>query len=341
MRFFFTTLFKRRLRFLAAACVSAWCVGAAPFAVKGVVKSAAWLEPSIFAAARVAVLDFGDTPEGRRAADLLAASLASKAVAGAPPHGTARLSVIDRELGRAAARGAGYSGSLNLSLREARDLGGAVDCDFLVLGDAQTVRRSSSAAPVYYEAYASVFLVSARTGRLLLWDRPAAEAPAPEKASAALLEQLRERARALYAPALLAARDAEERERSAAHAAQQKAEALVDLSAEESPPGEAGGVRPPLPYRRLRPPYPDTAARAEAEATVDVLVDLSAGGEVTRVEVVRWAGFGLDESVTETVRRMHFRPTTRAGEPTASRVLLRYNFRRPPKQGQPQRAQQR
>ena len=32
--------------------------------------------------------------------------------------------------------------------------------------------------------------------------------------------------------------------------------------------------RLPRPYRRLRPAYPDTAARADAEGTVDVLVDL-------------------------------------------------------------------
>jgi outer membrane biosynthesis protein TonB len=38
------------------------------------------------------------------------------------------------------------------------------------------------------------------------------------------------------------------------------------------------------------------------------LVDLDATGEVTRVEVVRWAGFGLDEATVETVRRLHFFP---------------------------------
>jgi outer membrane biosynthesis protein TonB len=50
------------------------------------------------------------------------------------------------------------------------------------------------------------------------------------------------------------------------------------------------------------------------------------------VDVVRWAGFGLDEATTETVRQMHFRPAMRNGSPVAMRVLLRYNFRKPPKQ---------
>ena len=39
----------------------------------------------------------------------------------------------------------------------------------------------------------------------------------------------------------------------------------------------AEGLRLPRPYRRLVPAYPETAARAEAEATVDVLVDLDRG----------------------------------------------------------------
>jgi TonB family protein len=61
---------------------------------------------------------------------------------------------------------------------------------------------------------------------------------------------------------------------------------------------------------------------------VDVLVDISADGEVSRTEIVRWAGFGLDEAVTSTVGQMHFRPAMREGAPVPARVLLRYNFRR-------------
>jgi TonB family protein len=79
------------------------------------------------------------------------------------------------------------------------------------------------------------------------------------------------------------------------------------------------------------PAYPDTAARAEAEATVDVLVDLDASGEVMQVEVARWAGFGLDQATVDTVRRLHFFPAMRDGVAIPIRVLLRYNFRKPAK----------
>ena len=55
---------------------------------------------------------------------------------------------------------------MSLTLGEARDLGAALGSDFFILGDAQTLRRSPSNGPVYFDSYASIFVVSARTGRL-------------------------------------------------------------------------------------------------------------------------------------------------------------------------------
>src|SRR6266446_4912785 len=110
----------------------------------------------------LAVLDFGDSNIGRLASEKLASNL---------KRGTSVV-ILDHDQVRAAARGAGYGGSINLSLNEARDLGAALGCDFFILGDAQTLRRSPSTGPVYFESYASLFTVSARTGRLIRWERP-------------------------------------------------------------------------------------------------------------------------------------------------------------------------
>src|SRR5215211_5108751 len=132
----------------------------------------------------VAVLDMGASPFAERAAERLTKVLGS--VVG----GDTKLTILDRGLSRAAARGVGYAGSLNLTLAEARALGAAVGCDFFITGDAQTLRRSSSARPVYFESYATLFLVSAQTGRLVLWLRPTAEADTAEAAEAGLLADL-------------------------------------------------------------------------------------------------------------------------------------------------------
>ena len=266
----------------------------------------------------LAVLDFGNSATGRLASETLSANLKRSAA----------IAILDRDQARVAAKGAGYAGSLNMSVREARDLGAALGCDFYIVGDAQTLRRSPSTGSVYFDSYASIFLVSSRTGRLVLWERPNHQAPTSASAEQQLLRELsNDNLRDRLVSSLRRAQSEERLER----------ELTFDRDTpviEEAPDGEgqaeAQGLRLPRPYRRLIPSYPDTAARAEAEATVDVLVDLDAGGEVRRVEVARWAGFGLDQSTVETVRRLHFFPAMREGVAIPIRVLLRYNFRKPP-----------
>jgi TonB family protein len=269
---------------------------------------------------RLAVLDFGQETTGLRVAATIRESLQTK-------DEQRQFTVIDRDQAGAAALGAGFEGSLNLTIQQARDLGTTMDCDFFVIGEAQTLRRSPSTKPVYYEAYATVFLVSARTGRLVLWEMPTAQRDTPAGAEKALLASLASaETRQRY---LNAVRNAQEAERAERIVAVESGARIIEVMSDDN--GDTSQeVRAPRPYRRVKPPYPETAARAEVEATVDVLVDIDARGEVGRVEIARWAGFGLDQSVIETVRQMHFFPAMRDGVAIPMRVLLRYNFRKPP-----------
>jgi TonB family protein len=265
----------------------------------------------------VSVLDFGATPFAQKTAQNLRERL----------RATVELLVADPDLSRAAAKGIGYAGSLNLSVGEARDLGAALATDFYILGDAQTLRRSSSAKPVYYESYCSLFVVSARTGRLIMWDRPSFENDNAIDAEGRLAKELS--GETIYRT-LLAIRRAREDERSE-RIVTANSEPLIEEAPDDEKIAEAQGVRLPRPYRRLRPEYPESASRAEAEAIVDVLVDVRADGEVAQVQVARWAGFGLDETTAATVRKMHFFPAMKNGTAIPMRVLLRYNFRKPPR----------
>lgn len=268
----------------------------------------------------VAVLDFGDSTLARLASDKFSSRLKQQG----------GLSILDRDQVRAAARGAGYAGSISLSLSEARDLGNALGCDFFVLGDAQTLRRSPSTGPFYFESYASIFLVSSRTGRLIRWERPNFRADTAAAAEQALLTQLA--AVNSDAPYSVSIHRAEEDERGERELTTAEQVPVIEAAPDDDKSAAAEGLRLPRPYRRLIPPYPESAAAAEAEAIVDVLVDLDAEGEVMRVEVERWAGFGLDEATVATVRRLHFFPAMRNGVAIPLRVLLRYNFRKPPPQ---------
>ncbi len=157
-----------------------------------------------------------------------------------------------------------------------------------------------------------------------MWERLNAEADAPEEAEKHLLAELRQGA-ARYAETIS---NAQATELSARRLARERREVdAFETEPEEGTPA-ALSYRAPQPYRSLRPAYPETAAREAVAATVDALVAVDAAGEVKDIEVVRWAGYGLDEAVSATVRQLHFRPAMRDGRAVPIRVLLRYNFRR-------------
>jgi TonB family protein len=264
---------------------------------------------------KLGVLDFGSTALGKLVAENLRNRL----------HSNTNIQLVDPGLSAAAARGAGYTGSLNMSTTEARDLGAAVDAEFYLIGDALTLRRSSSQKPTYYEAYASIFLISSRSGRLISWQRLSADGEEANTAEEKLIKFLSDDLVEQLLTAIKKAQVDESNER----AIPTSSAPLIEEAPEDDKTADAAGLRLPRPYRRLRPSYPESAARAEAEATVDVLVDVGADGEVGQVQVARWAGFGLDEATVATVRQLHFFPALRNGTRIPMRVLLRYNFRKP------------
>ena len=232
--------------------------------------------------------------------------------------------VLDRDLARLAARGAGYQGSLNLSLGEARALGQSLGCDFFVLGKVLETRRQTGPQSHYFESQAGLFLVESRGGRMLRFLNPRSEASDAARAHAGLLDDL---------PSVWAvfSRVMSEADRSV-DSPEPSPEAMPIEIYSELEPAAADGVTPPAFFRQLKPAYPEAAARAEIAAIVELTAVFQADGQVGEVEVQRWAGYGLDESAVETLRRLSFRPATRQGKPVSFRGLVRYNFRRPSSQ---------
>lgn len=262
----------------------------------------------------IAVLDPGQSPVAQKSLETIRQSLL-----------TAGFEVMDQDLVRSAARGIGYAGSLNLEVNEARELGAAIASDFLILTDAQTLRRTSSQMPVYFEAYCSVFIVSSRTGQLIHWERPSFTDVTGATAEQLLLRQLA--TKESLQRWVSAIKSGEDRERAERSIIEDSAVPVIEAPEDEKQ-AAAKGFQLPRPYRRFRPDYPDSASRADVEATVDVMVDVATDGEISRVQIARWAGFGLDEATMTTVKRLHFFPAKQDGTPVAMRVLLRYNFRR-------------
>ena len=226
-----------------------------------------------------------------------------------------RIVVLDEALVRSAFDAQHIDDPFNQSQSEAKRLASAAGCEFIVLVRADTLRRASFERDDYYESFAAVYLVSARTGSLVSWQLKTFEAPSQEKATGSLFLSAHSVADDLISK--MNAASSLERNRSM-------------ISSIETVPDDAAqraqDLRPPVPYKRIKPAYTRVAGFYNVRATIDVLADISETGDVTRTEVVRWTGYGLDESVVATIRSMNWRPATRNGKPLAMRVLLRYNF---------------
>jgi TonB family protein len=254
----------------------------------------------------LAVLDFAGGDEQRSLETGLRAALA----------GDARAAVLDPAQVTAAVAG-NYTGSLNLSLEEARRLGAAIGCDSFVLG--QTFAERNAAEPPVFTLFIATFLVDARTGRLVRFDSLTERAPTAAAVRAQGLARLQAQAVTLIDQALGFRREWLARTPAA--------EAEVEELPGDGAP--TAGLTPPQFFRRYTPRYPELAAYAGVTATVELSVVFGADGRIGDALVTRWAGFGLDEAALETVRGVKFEPARRQGRPVSVRAPVRYNFRRP------------
>ncbi len=226
-----------------------------------------------------------------------------------------RVEVLDENLTSSVIKASGHTNLFNLSIDEARNLAAAAGSDFLLITRADTTRRFSTVKREYFESFVVIFLVSGRTGHLVFSTVKSAESKAARESENELMNS----ADTLVNEIVSTMKETNRRE------SLEKVPAKFSLPPDENSL-EAKTFRPPLPYRRLKPAYTPLADLYSVEATVDVLVDVAANGDILRTEISRWAGFGLDESVIATIKNMRWRPATQNGKVLPVRVLLRYNF---------------
>ena len=227
-----------------------------------------------------------------------------------------KFKVLNSSLSEAAFLSAGVEKPFNMTTEEGKIVGSAIGCDFFLLVKSETLRRYSSKKKEYFESFAAVFVVSARTGRLVFWKLQTFNGFDSKSSEKLLFDSIEDLAKEIEGKIL----------QSAKEELNKKPTGFEEIPDADSP--DAKNFRSPLPYRRISPQYTSTAYLYSVAATVDIEVDFDENGKILRTEIVRWAGFGLDESVTETVGKMNWRPATRAGKPLPVRVLLRYNFKK-------------
>lgn len=228
-----------------------------------------------------------------------------------------RVQVLDHSLAAAAYASVSPPTPFNLTADDSKRIGEVIGCDHFILLRSVVQRRSSFQKKDHFEAYAVIYAVSSKTGDLILWKLPTFEAPTADLSEKMLNDAAKDIALEIENAILAATR----KDLNAADPP-----AIEEVPDPKSP--EAKNFRAPIPYRRIKPDYTTMAAMYDVAATVEILVDTDAAGAITRTEIVRWAGFGLDESVDKTVRTMNWRPAERNGKPLPMRFLLRYNFKK-------------
>jgi TonB family protein len=257
---------------------------------------------------RIACIGFIGAPAGPYDAAIRAALLKDE-----------RAVLIDPSQMQPALKGIGYRGSINLSLEEAQGIGAAIGCDFFIIGKAESSRRSESADEAHEESFIAVMIVDSRSGQLAVFDFILEKAATTEAAQSRAAQTLASRLPG-YLEKLYEFRAARESIIPLSN------EVVEDLPDEKS--ARAAGFKAPEFINRVKPDYSEEAARADITATVEANVVFRANGETGAVEIVRWAGFGLDEAAIRAVRQLKFKPASRDNQALHVRALIRYNFRR-------------
>jgi len=108
-------------------------------------------------AQKIAVLTPEKTGLSESFADRLKTSLAAK------------FKVLNSSLSETAFLSVNAERPFNMSAEEAKIAGAAIGCDFFLLVKSENLRRFSLEKKEYFESYAAVYAVSARTGRLVFW----------------------------------------------------------------------------------------------------------------------------------------------------------------------------
>jgi hypothetical protein len=262
----------------------------------------------------IAILPFAFSISAQRIAILQPdpAAAVDGFASGVRSHLISNFRVLDDQLAEAAYRSVTVAEPFNLSTAEAKKIGIVIGSDSFVVLRSNVQRRAEAGGQPYFEGFAVVYVVASSSGSLIFWTlesvRGSNETEAREKLIAAAPKLADQIAAALRTKQPSPARDPK----------------FIEVPAEGSL--LAKGLRTPVPYRRMRPAYTELAGNYGVRATIDIEVDVDADGTIARTSIERWAGFGLEESVEQTVRSMNWRPAEREGKSLPMRILLRYNF---------------
>ena len=184
-----------------------------------------------------------------------------------------------------------------------------------MIGLAKVVRRLASEQEFYFDVMVAAFLVETRSGKLLRFSFEQAQVAKESLAN----QQLAELVETIWRQSTDAIKS------TAQEITNNQPAGLYDLASDEA---VKLNIKPPQFYRRIKPDYTATAEFAGVTATIELKAVFQSDGRIGAVEVIRWGGFGLDESSVATVRQLRFEPAKLNGRPTSVSAVVQYNFRK-------------
>jgi TonB family protein len=88
-----------------------------------------------------------------------------------------------------------------------------------------------------------------------------------------------------------------------------------------------GGVTAPTLVTKVEPEYSEEARKAKYQGTVELYVEVDAGGRARNIKVLHSLGLGLDEKAMEAVTKWKFRPGTKDGKAVTVMAMIEVTFR--------------
>lgn len=89
---------------------------------------------------------------------------------------------------------------------------------------------------------------------------------------------------------------------------------------------QSWGTRPPSLVSRVEPEYSEEARRARVNTTIVVSLVVDENGTARDIQIVRGAGFGLDEMAIRAVKSARFEPGAKEGKPFAAPTHVDLRF---------------
>lgn len=228
-----------------------------------------------------------------------------------------QLKLQDPSIVAAAKSAINFPNLINLSRQQARNLGAALGVDLIIIGRVVATERIDVGSTQYAECFVAIAMITTRNGSLVGFDFIDKRASSIDESVRLARQEMQERAIS-YTKLL--------------QSSYYKQFSIKQLLPEDAgaiePPVEdiKTGSAPPIIISRKQPEYTEEARKMGFSAVVELEVVLRSDATIGDIEVVRWAGFGLDETAKEAVRQVKFKPATINKEPVNCRALFQYKF---------------